>query len=60
VELTESVLVDDPAGRPPDPRAARGRHLTALDDFGTGFSSIGTLRQLRFHAQGRPVLRAGL
>jgi diguanylate cyclase (GGDEF)-like protein len=51
VELTESVLVDDPSLA-----ARRIRELheagisTALDDFGTGFSSIGTLRQLRFDA----------
>jgi diguanylate cyclase (GGDEF)-like protein len=51
VELTESLVVDDPALA-----ARRIRELhevgvsAALDDFGTGYSSIGTLRQLEFDA----------
>jgi EAL domain-containing protein (putative c-di-GMP-specific phosphodiesterase class I) len=51
VELTESVLVDDPclAARRIGELHAAGISI-ALDDFGTGFSSIGTLRQLRFDA----------
>ena len=50
VELTESVVVDDPALA-----AARLRDLheagfsTALDDFGTGYSSIGYLQQMGFN-----------
>jgi EAL domain-containing protein (putative c-di-GMP-specific phosphodiesterase class I) len=49
VELTESVVVDDPALA-----AERLRELhaagfsTALDDFGTGYSSIGYLQQMGF------------
>ena len=50
VELTESVVVDDP-----HLAADRLRELheagfsTALDDFGTGYSSIGYLRQMGFN-----------
>jgi len=49
VELTEAVVVDDPALA-----ADRLRELhdagfsTALDDFGTGYSSIGYLQQMGF------------
>lgn len=49
VELTESVVVDDPATaalRLGEPNAAG--FSTALDDFGTGCSSIGHLDQLSF------------
>lgn len=50
VELTESVVVDDPLLA-----AERLRELheagfsTALDDFGTGYSSIGYLQQMGFN-----------
>ncbi|HVG49113.1 MAG TPA: EAL domain-containing protein, partial [Rubellimicrobium sp.] len=49
VELTESVVVDDPAlaaERLGELHAAG--FTTALDDFGTGYSSIGYLRQMGF------------
>ncbi|WP_176556329.1 putative bifunctional diguanylate cyclase/phosphodiesterase [Rubellimicrobium rubrum] len=49
IELTESVVVDDPrlaADRLAELHATG--FSTALDDFGTGYSSIGYLGQLRF------------
>jgi EAL domain-containing protein (putative c-di-GMP-specific phosphodiesterase class I) len=49
IELTESVLVDDP--RLASERLAELRiagFSIALDDFGTGYSSVGYLGQFRF------------
>lgn len=49
IELTESVIVDDPrlaAERLAELRAAG--FSTALDDFGTGYASMGALGQMGF------------
>jgi diguanylate cyclase (GGDEF)-like protein/PAS domain S-box-containing protein len=48
VEMTESVLIDQPAARAQfDQLKALGVSLS-LDDFGTGYSSLGYLRQFAF------------
>lgn len=49
IELTESVIVDDPAlaGERLEELQAAG-FSTALDDFGTGYSSMAYLSKMRF------------
>ncbi|WP_457675017.1 sensor domain-containing protein [Thiolapillus sp.] len=47
LEITESMLMEDPERTLPVVRALSGRgYVLAMDDFGTGYSSFGQLRQL--------------
>jgi diguanylate cyclase (GGDEF)-like protein len=49
LELTESMLVDDPAGANKVLQPLREMGVSfALDDFGTGWSSLGQLNELPF------------